>query len=66
MDKGKLLFDDFSQTGDKLDARQKMTHICARFIHLAGRPYMSLYQHMLVFMRLWQQSHFLSLVSFSR
>lgn len=33
----------------KLDARQKMTHICARFIHLAGRPYMSLYQHMLVF-----------------
>ena len=26
-----------------------MTHICARFIHLAGRPYMSLYQHMLVF-----------------
>lgn len=44
----------------KLDARQKMTHICARFIHLAGRPYMSLYQHMLVFMRLWQQSHFLS------
>ncbi|PDO17611.1 hypothetical protein AWE19_03785, partial [Escherichia coli] len=21
-----------------------MTHICARFIHLAGRPYMSLYQ----------------------
>lgn len=49
MDKGKLLFDDFSQTGEKLDARQKMTHICARFIHLAGRPYMSLYQHMLVF-----------------
>lgn len=39
----------FSQTGEKLDARQKMTHICARFIHLAGRPYMSLYQHMLVF-----------------
>jgi len=33
----------------KLDARQKMTHICARFIHLAGRPYLSLYQHMLVF-----------------
>lgn len=32
----------------KLDA-SKMTHICARFIHLAGRPYMSLYQHMLVF-----------------
>ncbi|XNM62325.1 GhoT/OrtT family toxin [Escherichia coli] len=26
-----------------------MTHICACFIHLAGRPYMSLYQHMLVF-----------------
>lgn len=26
----------------------KMTHICAHFIHLAGRPYMSLYQHMLV------------------
>ena len=50
MDKGKLLFDDFSQTGEKLDARQKMTHICARFIHLAGRPYMSLYQHMLVFL----------------
>ncbi len=39
----------FSQTGEKLDARQKMTHICARFIHLVGRPYMSLYQHMLVF-----------------
>ena len=40
----------FSQTGEKkLDAHQKMTHICARFIHLAGRPYMSLYQHMLVF-----------------
>lgn len=39
----------FSLTGEKLDAHQKMTHICARFIHLAGRPYMSLYQHMLVF-----------------
>ncbi|EAB6515957.1 GhoT/OrtT family toxin [Shigella flexneri] len=26
-----------------------MAHICARFIHMAGRPYMSLYQHMLVF-----------------
>lgn len=35
----------FSQTGEKLDARQKMTHICARFIHLAGRPYMSLSTH---------------------
>lgn len=50
MDKGKLLFDDFFlKLVKKLDARQKMTHICARFIHLAGRPYMSLYQHMLVF-----------------
>ena len=50
MDKGKLLFDVFfSKQGKKNDARQKMTHICARFIHLAGRPYMSLYQHMLVF-----------------
>ena len=28
---------------------KKLTHICARFIHLAGRRYMSLYQHMLVF-----------------
>ena len=34
----------FSQTSEKLDVRQKITHICARFIHLAG-----LYQHMLVF-----------------
>ena len=50
MDKGKLLFDDFFlKLVKKLDARQKMTHVCARFIHLAGRPYMSLYQHMLVF-----------------
>ena len=44
----------------KLDARQKMTHICARFIHLAGRPYMSLYQHMLVFYAVMAAIAFLS------
>ncbi|GCR54033.1 hypothetical protein BvCmsHHNP033_02767 [Escherichia coli] len=50
MDKGKLLFDVFfSNRLKNLMYVKKMTHICARFIHLAGRPYMSLYQHMLVF-----------------
>lgn len=50
MDKGKLLFDVFfSNRLKNLMHVKKMTHICARFIHLAGRPYMSLYQHMLVF-----------------
>ncbi len=50
MDKGKLLFDDFSQTGEKLDARQKNDAYLRRVLfYLAGRPYMSLYQHMLVF-----------------
>ena len=49
----------------KLDVRQKMTHICARFIHLVGRPYMSLYQHMLVFYAVMAAIAFLSIWFFS-